>query len=99
MPEILYFTHERLDEGQRHEDRDLLGNAMFQDNPIPSIFRLGLVFDEDAWHDAVMEEIETAFEQHPLPDGSFVCYLIFKADLRSLVNDSFEKMEELSVTI
>ena len=97
MPEILYFAHERLDGSQRYEDRDRLGNAMFQENPIPSIFRLGLVFDENVWHDAVMEKIETAFEQHPLPCDSFACYLVFKADLRSLVNDSFEKMEELSV--
>ena len=98
IPEILYFTHERLDESQRNEDRDHLGNAMFQEDPIPSLFRLGLVFDEDVWHGAVMEEVETAFEKDPLPDGAFVCYLVIKADLRSLVNDSFEKMEELSVT-
>ena len=55
IPEILYFTHERLDESQRYEDRDRLEKAMFQEDRIPSLFRLGLVFDEDAWHGAVME--------------------------------------------
>ena len=45
------------------------------------------------------KQVETAFEQDPLPDGTFVCYLVTKTDLRSLVNDSLEKMEELSVTI
>ena len=98
IPEILYFTHERLEESQRYEDRDRLGYAMFQEDGIPSLFRLGLVFDEDAWHGAVMEAVETAFEQDPLPGGTFVCYLVTKTDLRSLVSDSFEKMEELSVT-
>ena len=41
---------------------------------------------------------KTAFKQEPLPDGTFACYLVTKTDLRSLVNDSFKKMEELSVT-
>ena len=98
IPEILYFTHERLDESQRYEDRDRLENAMFQEGRIPSLFRLGLVFDEDVWHGAVMDAVETAFKQEPLPDGTFACYLVTKTDLRSLVNDSFNKMEELSVT-
>ena len=99
FPEILYFTHERLDESQRYEDRERLENAMFQEERIPSLFRLGLVFDEEAWHGAVMEAVQAALEQDPLPDGSFVCYLVTKTDLRALVNDSFEKMEELSVII
>ena len=98
IPEILYFTHERLDESQRYEDRDRLENAMFQEDRIPSLFRLGMVFDEDVWHGAVMDGVETAFMQEPLPDGTFACYLVTKTDLRSLVNDSFKKMEELSVT-
>ena len=98
IPEILYFTHERLDEGQRYEDRDRLEKAMFQEDRIPSLFRLGLVFDEGVWHGAIMDAVETAFEHDPLPDGTFACYLVTKTDLRSLVNDSFEKMEELSVT-
>ena len=98
IPEILYFTHERLDESQRYGDRDRLENAMFQEDRIPSLFRLGLVFDEAAWHDAVMDAVETTFEQDPLPDDTFVCYLITKTNLRSLVNDSFKKMEELAVT-
>ena len=98
IPKILYFTHERLDQSRRYEDRDRLGDAMFQEDRIPSLFRLGLVFDEDAWHGAVMDAVETAFEQDPLPDNTFVCYLVTKTNLRSLVNDSFEKMDELSVT-
>ena len=98
IPKILYFTHERLDESQRYEDRDRLENAMFQEDRIPRLFRLGLVFDEDVWHGAVMDAVETAFKEEPLPDGTFACYLVTKADLRSLVNDSFKKMEELSVT-
>ena len=97
IPEILYFTHERLNENQRYVERDLLGAAMFQEDRLPNLFRLGLVFDEDVWREAVMEEVEAAFEQDPLPDGTFACYLVTKADLRSLVNDSFEKMVELSV--
>ena len=97
IPEVLYFTHERLEESQRYKDRDRLGDAMFQEDPLPSLFRLGLVFDEDVWHSAVMEAVETAFEQDPLPDGTFVCYLVTKTNMRSLVNDSLEKMDELSV--
>lgn len=96
-PEILYFTHERLDESQRFEDRDRLENAMFQADRMPNLFRLGLVFDEKVWHSAVMDAVEAAFKREPLPDGTFACYLITKADLRSLVNDSFKKVEELSV--
>ena len=71
---------------------------MFQEDRIPSLFRLGLVFDEDVWHGAVMDAVEMAFKQEPLPGGTFACYLVTKTDLRSLVNDSFKKMEELSVT-
>ena len=98
IPEILYFTHERLDESQRYQDRDRLENAMFQEDRIPSLFRLGLVFDENVRRGAVMDAVEAAFKQEPLPDGTFVCYLVTKTDLRSLVNDSFKKVEELSVT-
>ena len=97
IPEILYFTHERLDESHRYEDRDRLEKAMFQEGRIPSLFRLGLVFDANVWRSAVIDEVETAFEQEPLPDGTFVCYLVTRTDLRSLVNDSFRKVEELSV--
>ena len=61
------------------------------------MFRLGLVFDEDAWHGSVMDAIETAFEQDPLPADAFTCYLVTKTDLRSLVTNSFEKMDELAV--
>ena len=98
IPEILYFTHERLDESQRYEDRDRLENAMYQVDRIASLFRLELVFDDGVWRGEIMDAVETAFEQDPLPDGTFVCYLVTKTDLRSLVNDSFEKMEELAVT-
>ena len=73
IPKILYFTHERLDESQRYEDRDRLENAMFQEDRIPRLFRLGLVFDEDVWHGAVMDAVETAFIEEPLPDGTFAC--------------------------
>ena len=97
IPEILYFTHERLHESQRYQDRDRLSNAMFQEEPIPSQFRLGLAFDEAAWDDTVMDAVETAFELDPLPDGTFICYLVTKTGLRSLVANSFEKMDELSV--
>ena len=97
IPKILYFTHERLHENQRYEDRDRLGDAMFQEDPIPSLFRLGLVFDEDAWHGSVMDAIEAAFEQDPLPTDAFTCYLVTKTDLRSLVTNSFKKMDELAV--
>ena len=96
-PEILYFTHERLHENQRYEDRDRLASAMFQRDAIPSLFRLGLVFDEVAWDGSVMDAIETAIAVDPLPTGSFTCFLVTKADLRSLVINSFEKMDELSV--
>ena len=70
---------------------------MFQRDAIPSLFRLGLVFDEVAWAGSVMDAIETAIEVDPLPSGSFICFLVTKTDLRSLVINSFEKMDELSV--
>ena len=98
IPEILHFAYERLDDSQRYEERDQLGDATFGEKRIPSLFRLGLVFDDASWRVAVMDEVETAFEQDPLPDDTFACYLVTKNDLRSLVNISFDKMVELSVT-
>ena len=96
MPEILYFTSERLLEAQRLEDWERLDRAMYTASSIPELLRLALVFDEVAWSDSVLDAIADAVEQDPPPPHSFVCYLVTRTNLRTLVEDSFRKMAELA---
>ena len=96
-PEILHFTAERLWEAQRFDDYERLDRAMYDATPVPQLLRLVLIFDEAAWKDSVLDAVEAAVEQDAPPADSFVCYLVMRDDLRTLVNDSFEKMAELAV--
>ena len=95
-PEILHFTSERLWEAQRYDDWERLDRAMYAGTPIPDLLRLVLVFDEVVSSDSVLEAVATAVEHDAPPDDSFVCYLVTRADLRTLVEESFEKMAELA---
>ena len=97
MPEILHFAAERLWEAQRINDYDRLDRAMYGSIPVPQLLRLVLIFDEVAWADSVLDAVGTAVEQDPPPDNSFVCYLITRTDLRTLVQDSFREMADLAV--
>ena len=96
-PEILHFTAERLWEAQRFDEYERLDRAMYGATPVPQLLRLVLIFDEAAWKDSVLDAVEAAVEQDAPPADSFVCYLVMRDDLRTLVNDSFEKMAEFAV--
>lgn len=96
-PEILHFTAERLWEAQRWDDYERLDRAMSGATSVPQLLRLVLIFDEVAWKESVLDALAAAVAQEAPHDDSFVCYLVTRADLRTLVNDSFEKMAELAV--
>ena len=98
-PEILHFTAERLWEAHRFDDYDRLDRAMSSPTPIPQLLRLVLIFDEVAWADSVLEAVAAAIEQDAPPDDSFVCYLVTRADLRTLIDESFRKMAEFAVQL
>ena len=96
-PEILHFAAERLWESKRFKDYERLDRAMYSVNPVPELLRLVLFFDENVWSDSLLDSVATAFAHDTPPDDTFVCYLVQRANLRSLVNDSFEKMADLAV--
>ena len=96
-PEILYFTAERLWEAKRFDEYERLDRAMYNVEPVPERLRLVLFFDEMVWSDSILDAVADELKRDEPPDGSFVCYLIKRASLRTLVNDSFDKMTELSV--
>ena len=96
-PEILHFTAERLWEAQRFDHYDRLDRAMSSPTPVPQLLRLVLVFDQLAWSDSVLDHVATAFAQDPPSNDSFVCYLVTRPGLRSLVDESFGKMSEIAV--
>ena len=96
-PEILHFTAERLWEAQQIDEYDRLDRAMSSPTPVPQLLRLVLIFDEMARADSVLDSVAAAVEQDAPPDDSFVCYLVTRADLRTLVDDSFGKMAEHAV--
>ena len=93
-PEILHFTAERLWDSQRFDEYDRLDRAMSSATSVPQMLRLALVFDEVAWSDSVIDAVEDVVLQDAPPDDSFVCYLVTRAGLRALVQDSFVKMAE-----
>ena len=95
-PEILHFTAERLFEAKRFEEYERLYRAMYSATPVSQLLRLVLVFDEAAWADSVLEAVEAAVAQDAPPDDSFVCYVATRADLRTLVHDSFEMMAKFA---
>ena len=96
-PEILHFTAERLWEAKQYDEYFRLDRAMFSAEPIPELLRLVLVFDELVWSESVLEAVATAIGQDSPPDDSFVCYLVTRPDLRTLVEDSYQKMADLAV--
>ena len=96
-PEILYFTAERLWEAGRLEDYDRLDRAMSSATPIPNMLRLALVFDESAWSESVLDAVKNAMQQEGPTEASFVCFLVTRDGLRTLVEESFDKMREALV--
>lgn len=98
-PEILHFTAERLWDAQRFDAYERLDRAMYGATPVRHLLRLTLIFDEMAWSECVLDAVATAVQQDVPPEDSFVCYLVTRADLRTLVGDSFQKMAELAVNL
>ena len=97
-PEILHFTSERLWDAHKLADWERLDRAMSSITPIRRILRLALVFDESVLPQSVLDKLGEKISQDGLPDDSFCCYLVTGPGLRTLVIDSFSKMEEVAGT-
>ena len=97
-PEILYFTSERLWDAQLDEEYERLDRAMSRPEEGSQLLRLVFVFDEAVWSDSVLETVADAHENNAPPAGAFACYLVTGTDLRSLVERSFDAMQQLAVT-
>ena len=75
-----------------------LDRAMYGIAPVPGApATCTLVFDESIHLESVLEAVALEVQQNASPGSSFVCYIVTKADLRTLVNESFNKMAELAV--
>ncbi len=96
-PEILHFTAERLWEARRQEEYERLDRAMARPEAVSQLLRLVLVFDESAWSNSILEAVANAVDEDAPPAGAFACYLVTGAVLRSLVDKSFDAMQELAV--
>ena len=60
-PQILFFTLDRLVEGNKHQAYIQLDEAMHQTPPVPRALRIVFVFDEDAWRDDILDALNDDF--------------------------------------
>lgn len=90
-PEIFFFILERLWAEGRHADHERLDDAMRRREPVPRGARVVLVFDASAWTDEALDALEEARVSGDVGElKNFVGYLITRAELRSLIEASYE---------
>lgn len=98
VPEILHFTSERLWDADRQDDYERLDRAMASPT-MPQLLRLVFVFDYEVWSEDLLESLGAAIEGDPAPGSAFKCYLVRRAELRALIEESYVQMAALAQII
>ena len=89
-PQILFFTLDRLVEGNKHEAYIQLDEAMHQSPPVPRALRIVFVFDEKSWRDSILEALNDDFASGDLTLAEdFRCYVLTREGLKDVVRGSY----------
>lgn len=82
-PEILFFIQERLFEASDFDQLERFDRVAARSEPIDRLYRLILVFDQEAWKESVIEHLD----EHRTPDlPNFAAYLLLGTALRDTVS-------------
>lgn len=94
MPEILYFTSEKLWQEGRLKEQRAFDEAIYRQEPMPRALRIIFVFDEAVWDDDVLNNLEAAFLTSEERGEDLGCYLLTCNDMRQLIERSYKAASE-----
>ena len=93
-PQILFFTLDRLVEGNRHEAYVQLDEAMHQTPPVPRALRIVFIFDENAWRDDILDALNDDFASGDLTLATdFSCYVLTRNGLKDLISGAYAEAQ------
>ena len=89
-PQILFFTLDRLVEGNKHEAYIQLDEAMHRTPPVPRALRIVFVFDENSWRDEILDALNDDFASGDLTLATdFRCYVLTREGLKDVIRGSY----------
>jgi len=94
-PEILFFASEHLWAEGQYELYQQLDYAMYQNDPLPRATRMVLIFDDNAWREIVLQDLDDALNNGDVSIlDDFICYLVTKDELRDFIEDTYKLAEQ-----
>ena len=94
-PQILFFTLDRLVEGNRLDAYTQLDEAMHRAAPVPRSLRLVFVFDEEAWRDDILDALNDDFASGDLTlANDFRCYVLTRHGLKDVIGGAYAEAQQ-----